>query len=392
MRTTQLVAIALLVSLVLVACAPAAAPAPLAPAPQAASPAQAPVAAPAGPAQAQWEVTWEKTLAEAKKEGRLMLSTALGAQPRTDLVQGLKKAYGINLETVAARSTETNAKILAERRAGLYLWDVAVGGSTSPYTDLEPGGVIEPMDSYLILPEVTDPAIIKKTWYRGELWWVDSRHLLLAPIMFPHPPLAVNTTMVNPAEFKSYNDFLDPKWKGKLTINDPTQAGTTFQSFIIQVFGADWLRKLVKQEPVIMRDQRLQVDWLAKNKNPIALGVKVEVYTEFKAIGAPIQQVVPAEGTWLSGDSAIAMVFNRPPHPNAAKVFINWMMSKEGVTLLSRAVGGQSAREDVTVDFLTQEQLRQPGVKYWEKERKDVSLRKADDINLCKEIFAPLMK
>lgn len=244
----------------------------------------------------------------------------------------------------------------------------------------------------MILPDVADPETIKKVWYRGELWWVDRDHTLLATLMFPHPPLAINTTMVRPDEIKTYNDLLDIKWKDKMNFNDPSQSGTTFQSFMIHVYGADWLRKLAKQEPVILRDQRLQVEWLARGKVPIALGLKVEVYNEFKRAGAPIQAITPAEGTWLSTDSSAIHIYNRAAHPNAARVFINWVLSKEGQTVLSKIAGGQSGREDVPTDFLPPDQIRRPGVKYWEKEREEVSFQKAEELNLCKEIFASLLK
>lgn len=392
MRKTRLLVSALVIVLLLAACAPAVTPAvPQAPAPQAVSPAQA-AAAPVSPTRAAWEVTWEKTLAEAKKEGKVLFASSLGAEPRAAIVQSMNKAYGIDVEAVGGRTAEVNTRIFAERRAGLYLWDVFATGTGSPFTDMKPVGLIEKLDPTLILPDVTDPAVIKKVWFGGDLWWVDRDHTVLATLLFPYPPLAINTTMVNPAEIKSYKDFLDPKWKGKINIQDPTIPGTNFPSFVFGALGQDWFRQLVKNEPMIVRDQRQQVDWLAHNKVAIALAPKSEMYMEFKKAGAPIQVLVPSEGTWLSADSAALSIPTRSPHPNAAKIFINWYLSKEGQTVLSRTVGGQSGREDVPTDFLTPEQIRQPGTKYFEVEREEICLRKGDDFKLAKEIFAPIMK
>lgn len=392
MRKALLMLLLLLTVLVPTACAPAAAPAPQSPALQ--PPATAPASvAPSAPAKPAWQAKWEQVLDEAKKEGRVMLATSGASETRTAMVEGFGKAYGLPVEAVAARSAQTTAKVLAERRAGLYLWDVTVGGTTTPLTQLKPVGAIEPLDPALIVPDVTDPDLIKKTWYRGELWWVDPDHTLLASLMFPYPPLAVNPNLVKPEEIKSYNDLLDPKWKGKLSFYDPMDAGTTLPSFLLRTYGPDWMRKLARQqEPIIMVDGRLQADWLVHGKVPIALGIKGDVYTQFKMTGAPIQAVTPKEGGWLSAGSGGISMFNRPAHPNAVKVFINWLLSKEGQTTFSKAYGGQSAREDVPTDFLLPEQIRQPGVKYWEKEREEANIQKAEDLKLCKEIFGFLMK
>lgn len=393
MQRIQILLAVLLMGLLVVACAPKAAPAP---APVASVPTVAPVPVPAPvpavQAKPAWEEKWEKTLAEAKKEGKVVFYTGAGAQTRVAMIQGLSKAYGISAEVIAGRATEIHTKVLTERRAGLYLWDHWQGGQTSALTQLKPAGVLDSLDLALILPDVTDPVLLRKIWYQGGLRWVDQDHTLLVFQVFPQPPLAINTNLIRPDEIKSYNDLLDPKWKGKISINDPTIAGSSFAPFMINVIGPEWLRKLVNQEPIIMRDQRLQVEWLARGKVPIAIGMLVDAYTEFKNLGAPIQSITPQEGTWLSAGTGGITIFNRPAHPNAAKVFINWLLSKEGQTIFSKASGGQSAREDVPTDHLYPEQMRQPGVKYWEKDREEILLKYPEYFNLCKEIFGPLMK
>ncbi len=71
----------------------------------------------------------------------------------------------------------------------------------------------------------------------------------------------------------------------------------------------------------------------------------------------------PDEGSFLDG-SGFADIVNRAPHPNAAKVWINWFLSREGQTANTRASGVQSTREDIPTDFLVPSTVRQPGVKY----------------------------
>lgn len=389
------VSVLLLVFLV-VSCAPQATPppktAPSAPAAATDEKAAAKPAAPAVPAKAAWQEKWEKALSEAKKESRVMVVFAGGAEVRAALAAGMRNAYGLNVETVAGKGAETIPKILAERRAGLFFWDVWIGGCTSPLAGLKPVGAMDAVDQALILPDVTDPATIKKVWWRGELWWVDPEHTLLAPTMYPYPPLAINTDLVKPQELQSFNDLLDPKWKGKLIWDDPTIPGGTLAPYLDITFGRDFLRKLAKNEPILMRDRRLELDWLAHGKALVLLQPHQETYYAFKKMGTAVQVVIPKEGTWLSAGSTPIGTFSKRPHPNTTAVFVNWLLSKEGQTTYGRASGAQSLREDVPTDFLLPEQVRQAGFKYWEKEREEALSKTAAILDVAKEIFAPQAK
>ncbi len=110
-------------------------------------------------------------------------------------MQGLKNAYGISVEAVSGRLPEITARIFAERRAGLYLWDIYVGGTTTPLTEWKPAGVVASLEPALILPDVTDPEVIKKVWWQGKLWWIDQDHTLLTSRMFPQPPLSIRFSL-----------------------------------------------------------------------------------------------------------------------------------------------------------------------------------------------------
>lgn len=392
MRQAWLVVLVLLLVSLLAACAPKAAPAP---APQVPAPAAAPARAPApaitGAAKPAWQTEWERVVAEGKKEGRVTLYTSAGVPARAGLTAGLKAAYGISLEAISGRSAETTTKLFAERRAGLYLWDIFLSGTTTLLTELKPVGALDPLEPALILPDVTDPELIKKVWWQGTLRWIDQDHYLLASRMYPQPPIAINTNLVKPDDIKSYNDLLDPKWKGKMVFRDPTIAGTSFVPALDEIMGRDWLLKLAKNEPVIMRDERLMLDWLTHGKTPIALGPKVDTYFDLKKAGAPIQAITPKEGTWVTSGSGTITLINRAAQPNAARVFINWFLSKEGQTIYSKAAGGQSVREDVPTDFLAPEEIRQPGVKLLMTEQEDAIIKKATMFNVAKEIFGSLI-
>lgn len=387
-KIVKIVGISLVLLVILTACAPAAAPAPAPQAPAAAPAAPAPAApAAAAPAKAAWEAEWEKVVAAAGKEG---VVTVLATRPqfRTAWGQGMKN-YGVAAEVVVGKGGDTAAKLLAERRAGIYNTDVYTGGTTTPLTQLKPGGVFDPFESSLILPEVKDP----KNWFEGRLPFLDKDHLIFVFLLGSQPILAVNTNLVKAGEIQSYNDLLNPKWSGKVLINDPTATGTVVPRVLADVImGWDWMRKLADTKPQILRDERLQVTWLAQGKAAIVIGPKDSEVFSFQEIGAPIDVVIPKEGGYLSCGPGSAALVNKAPHPNAARLFINWMLSKEGQTATSKAGGVQSARMDTPTDHLHPLVVRDPAKKYFVKEQEDFLLKEPEYFKLAKEVFRDLVK
>ena len=122
---------------------------------------------------------WEKILAAAKKEGKVAVIGPVGADRRDVLVEPFQKKYGITVEYFADRGSGIGPRLSAERGAGQYLWDVAVTGTTTGLLSLMPGGMLDPMESALILVEVKDP----RQWRGGALEFVDpgKRFLVMTP-------------------------------------------------------------------------------------------------------------------------------------------------------------------------------------------------------------------
>lgn len=343
------------------------------------------------PAKAGWEEQWNRVLAGAKKEGKLVVYTTAGTEVRTALVPAFQGKYGIPADFVMGKGAEVSQKLIAERKASINLADVYIGGTTTQVTQLQPAGVSVPVDEALILPEVKDPRV----WWGGSLLWVDNRHMALAFNAYPIPAYAINTTIVKPEELKSYRDLLNPKWKGKISLNDPTTAGIGEKglSFVMDIMGVDFVKDLARQEPVVVRDQRLQVEWLAHGKYPIGLFCKSDPIAEFVKAGAPLKELIPPEGQALTSGSGNLSLIEGAPHPNAARLFINWLLSKEGQMLFSRASLVQSAREDIPTDFLDPVKMRAPGVKYLWAETEEILLKLGNEQRpIFKEIFGPLIK
>lgn len=339
-----------------------------------------------------WQDNWDKIVKEAKKEGKVVIYSTASSVLRVPLSQPFQAKYGISVEMYFGRGAEVAQKLITERKAGIYITDIYNGGSGTPVRQIKPTGALDPLEPALILPEVKDP----QYWYGGLRWVDPPDNTLLSFLAYPNHNLAVNSTLVKPEEIKSYRDILNPRFKGKIVLNDPTIAGSGNKSFRIlawHIMDIDFFRELARLEPVIVRDQRLQVEWLAQGRSYITFAPTPEIVKEFTDAGAPLAFASPAEGTYLSAGNGNVALINKAAHPNAARLFVNWLLSKEGVTVFSKNYGAQSARLDVSTEGLIPESMRKPGVKYWLGGDTEVfQLQEPDQTKVALEIFGPLMK
>lgn len=346
---------------------------------------------PAKPSLSEWELKWDNILKAAKKEGRVVIYTGAGSELRTGLTKAFQSTYkDIDLEFFAGRGPEITQKLLSEHRAGLFLADVYISGATTSLSQLKPAGALVPLEPYLILPEVIDP----KAWFEGELPFVDKDKINLAFIAFPSPSVTINTRLVKEAEMKSYRDLLDPKWKGKIVMDDPTSAGPGLKWFGVtgkRILDYDYMRQLVRQEPVIMRDARLPVEWVAQGKYSLGIALWSPIITEFQRAGTPLKQILMMEGSYISSSIGTLAIIKGTPHKNATHLFVNWLLSKEGQLAWSKADRRQSARVDIPIDHLDREQTRQPGTKYVSGDDEELLLEQPKQADLAKEIFKGLL-
>lgn len=335
-----------------------------------------------------WETKWEEILTRAKKEGVVLLYTTQAIDLRQSWQKAFEKRYGIRMDSTTGTGASLSAKIFAERRAGLFLADVFTGGATNLIQNLKPGGALITMDDKLILPEVADP----KLWYGGNHMWVDKNHMVLQAMATPSGKLAINTNLVKPGEIKELRDLLNPKWKGKITMPDPTIPGTgaTLVGAVAYKYewGWDFWRELArKQEPLIIRDERLIADWLALGKVALAITLKDDAYLRVFDAGAPVDRVFMKEISYISGDTVGLM--DKAPHPNAAIVFLNWLLSREGQEISQKGLLNQSARVDLPILDAPAWVGREPGVEYWNKNNEDFLMALEENMKLAKEVFSP---
>lgn len=250
-----------------------------------------------------------------------------------------------------------------------------------------------PLDSQLLLPELTDPELIKKIWFNGTLRWLDKDHTNLGFLAAAPPPVVINTDLVKYDEVKSWNNFLEPKWKGKIVLHDPTRSG--FGGKLVPVLGEimgwDYVNKLAKQVD-INQDTRLIVEWTARGKYAITLAPQTAVVVEFQRASAPLKAFIPVEGIHVTSSSGSMSLLKNAPHPNATKIFINWLLTKEGQTIYSQAFGQSSARLDVSTEGIIPETIPQQGVNYIVGDSEEFILQQPQQFEKVKEIFTPNLK
>jgi iron(III) transport system substrate-binding protein len=365
----------LAVLLLALACAPTAAPAPPA---RPAAEAQAPAPSAAG--------AWDQVLAAARREGQVVLMSQGGADIPAALSEGFRQKYpDIALEqiTTAAAGGELSAKLLQERAAGQYRVDVVVLGTTTMLTGLVAAGAADPIQPYLVGPNVTDPS----KWRTGKIEFADDAEtysvIFLGGVK---TPFVYQPGLVNLAELKSYKDLLDPRWRGKVSMIDPRGPGSGLASatFLYKTpgLGKEFLAELFANGLVLTRDDRQQADWVARGQYPIGLATSDFAAVALKNSGVPIE-FLPGdhlqEGTYLTASGGSVGVINRAPHPNAAKVYVDWLLSKEGQEAAARAYGYPSLRADASTEGLPSFLIPKAGVPY-DQSAKEPYVRLKDEV------------
>ncbi len=294
---------------------------------------------------------WERTVAAAKRDGTVVVSIPTSAELRQQMEAAFHKRFeGIKLELVATRGSAGITRILEEKRAGLHYFDLHIGGTSSIVTGPLRAEILEPVLPWMILPEVRDP----KNWWAGHVWADNAQKFIYVFLGYMTETIWYNSDLAKPEEVTSYDDLLQPKWKGKMVILDPrTQgSGESMWAFLWRIKGEGYLRKLAAQEMIVGRNLRQLAETVARGKASLSIGVSYYSYQPFIKAGLPIKTLpVPKEGIYASSGSGNLAILRNAPHPNATKVFVNWLLSKEGQTIFTNAMGQPTRRFDVDTQW-----------------------------------------
>jgi ABC-type Fe3+ transport system substrate-binding protein len=307
---------------------------------------------------------------KAKQEGEVVIYLGRsGSRQLLDAFKPFEQKYGIKATPIIGSGSENAAKVLAERDTGLFGADVWMGGLTTMNSTLLPKGAFDPIDPWLEWPEVKDAS----TQLDGHRWYgdKDNKYIILFAATVNNL-LAYNTDQVNPDELQSWNDLLDPKWKGRIVAKDPTiTGGASVLSFFFYNpdLGREYLKRMYSEQNVtIVSDSRQGAEWLALGKFAFFFIPAGNDTTDMTDQGLPVKDFLRPlkEGGQIgaSGTGTLA-VFNKAAHPNATRLFINWFLSKEGqVSAMTANPLDESLRQDVPKDMVRPERRRVPGARY----------------------------
>jgi ABC-type Fe3+ transport system substrate-binding protein len=310
---------------------------------------------------------WNNLVAAAKKEGKVAVSAFPSPEARKRIPDAFKKAFGIDVEYVGGRSSQQAERLSRERASGLYSMDVFIGGPDTMATRVFAEKMLDPIQPILIHPDVRD----KSKWVKGKPWFFDAeeKYMLRLLDQVSHN-VSVNTKVVSGTQIKSIHDLLDPKWTGKIAALDPKRAGSgsNVAAYWLHLFGKEFILKFyIAQKVQLSSDDRQVADWLGRGTYPIAVGLSATERADLRKDGIEAEALKFGKGDAdRSPGQGIMGLVNRAPHPNAAKLFVNWMISKEGMQILSDVEGKPVTRTDVNYAHLSPDVLPEPNKEYFD--------------------------
>lgn len=319
------------------------------------------------PARAQ-EKGWNEALAAAKREGKVVVAGSPDPVMRNEIIPKFKARFGIAVEFIAGRSSEMAARVRTERSAGIYSIDIYLSGPDTTANIFYGEKMIDPLKPLMVLPEVVEPA----RWKNGKPPFVDpEERYVLAPFRSVANLFFINTDYVKREEMRSSKDLLTPRWRGKISTEDPTTTGSgaNLAARFYNQLGEGFVKKLyIEQKPVSSRERRQFTDWLARGTYPICLNCREDDVSPLEKEGFKILEIfdladVPAT---VNSSPWMLSVAGKAPHPNAAKVFANWIASREGLEVYSRGYGNATMRADLDESYLNPKNIPRAGVAYFD--------------------------
>jgi iron(III) transport system substrate-binding protein len=246
-------------------------------------------------------------------------------------------------------------RIVTEQQNGIYAWDSWWAASTAMNNIVIPAGGFAPITRYLVLPDVRDTAGWHAPAYR---FTSDAGPFVFLHSLHVETGVLFNEAVIEGFELRSARDLLDPRLKGRIAMRDPS-AGTTNGSYVLAQLrreeGEDFIRRLmVDQEPAIIENGRQVTDAVLRGDYAVSLGSSPDILARCHKMGGcksvralPIAQVMSSRGV---------AVLKNPPHPAATRLWVNWLLSREGQQVYVRewakdqATGAHSLRGDVAPD------------------------------------------
>jgi iron(III) transport system substrate-binding protein len=285
-------------------------------------------------------------------------------------VEDFKKAYpGIEVEHQQFQSSSRDfvPRLLQEQKAGLYNWDVATMPLQEMMRQVKEANGLLPLRPLLVRGDVLDDKVWNGGFEKGfddnDKKWGYTGVRVRFPVMW------INTDQVKEGELRTIKDLIDPKWRGKIVAADPRTKGSGFVPATVmrvKTGGDDIMKQLFKdQEPLISTDARQLTEFMVRARGLIGVGaVDKVILADFlsQGLGGNLKNIDFPEADFVASNNNHLWHYANAPHPKAAQVFANWLLTKEGQISFSTNIRVNSRRNDVPV--VEPEAAPTPGVEY----------------------------
>ena len=298
------------------------------------------------------DARWTATVEAARHEGELTVAASPNLFRRDFLAARWKADFpDVKLTLATVRGSNFLPMVATERNAGRFLWDVFQSG---PTTAIEAArqGYFDPLRPELVLPEAADA----KVWGGWDDAFYDEKREYVIGLVSDVDAPYYNAALVPPDKVAAsgLKLLLDPSLKGRIVWYDPRLEGpgSLFLPLLARELGDDGLRALiVDQQPVFVNNLNAVAEAMARRKAAVALAgqPKADLREFLKAgVALDIRSFGPSPSTaYRSTDGSALALFNRRPHPSAARVFANWYMTKAISAGVAEATRFDSRRADI---------------------------------------------
>jgi iron(III) transport system substrate-binding protein len=275
------------------------------------------------------QVASQQLYEAAQKEGVLVAYMSFPEAITKSMLAAFTKDTGIKVELVRLPTNQLYQRIKAEKAGGKLTADVISMSELGLMNEVVKDGTLVP---YKVPNHDQIPSNLKDP---TGAYYAEIRSLMV---------FAYNTKLVKSADApKSWADITDPKWTGKIGYNHAGSGGASWTVALYQrqTYGQDYWKKLAAQKPVLTNAVGALTDQLARGEVSLTVNHLGTVKVAIRDNGAPIGIVYPKEGA-PSFYEAIGTT-SVGQHPNAAKLYLNWAMSKAGGSRISEASGEYAA-------------------------------------------------
>ncbi len=271
-------------------------------------------------------------IAAAKNEGKVVWYTSTPIKSAQQIAAQFEKETGVHVELFRSGGSAILRRFMQEHKSGLIAADVITTSDPANSNTLAAQGVFVPFkpDNFDKVPDVAkDP--------NGA--WVAQR-LNMMVIYVRSDAIAENDYP------KTWSDVLAPKYKDKLTMTDPSF--TALQLMVVSTLsrklGWDYYKKLRANNIMVVQSNQQVLDAIKRGERPIALGALDSYAADARKQGHQIKSIYPSDGTFIIPSPTA--IIKGGPHPHAAKLFANFMLSDSAQKIFP-GNGGYAARDDI---------------------------------------------